>query len=336
MAGAYPFNGDPKLVNAGNKTEGTGLPGYFPNLYALKLRQEFYNKSVLSSVANVDYESQFKQKGDKIYIRRKPIVSVRDYDRSQDLKYDDLKSPEPIEMVIEHAKYWAFIEDPVTHVQTDIKSLKEEALQRERQAVQDAIEPDVINGVIKAFTTEAEYATILAQNSGATAGVKSKAYNLGTVTAPIDVTATTRSAINLLADIYGVLSEQNVFSGGERPFVLCPKKMLNVLAKSDLTAANFTGDAVGVVRRGQPAVGIVQNCDLYDTNYLDAVTGEGMTGNVFPVIAGTREAVSFAMQFNKIEELQSEKRFGTLHRGLSVYGYKLIVPEAFVLAYVRF
>jgi hypothetical protein len=46
------------------------------------------------------------------------------------------------------------------------------------------------------------------------------------------------------------------------------------------------------------------------------------------VYAGTNDAITFASQVTKVESLRSQTTFGNLVRGLNVYGYKVIKPEA--------
>ena len=53
------------------------------------------------------------------------------------------------------------------------------------------------------------------------------------------------------------------------------------------------------------------------------------------ILAGTRDAGSLIMQIEKVETLRSEKQFGDLIRGLSVYGAACTLPAAIVGAYVE-
>jgi len=52
------------------------------------------------------------------------------------------------------------------------------------------------------------------------------------------------------------------------------------------------------------------------------------------MIAGTKDAVAFAMTVNKTEPLRNQTDFGDIVRGLAVYGRKVVKPEALVLAQV--
>jgi len=52
------------------------------------------------------------------------------------------------------------------------------------------------------------------------------------------------------------------------------------------------------------------------------------------MIAGTKDAVAFAMTVNKTEPLRNQTDFGDIVRGLAVYGRKVVKSEALVVAQV--
>jgi hypothetical protein len=51
-------------------------------------------------------------------------------------------------------------------------------------------------------------------------------------------------------------------------------------------------------------------------------------------LGGTSDAISFASQITNVETLRAQSTFGNIMRGLNVYGYKVIKPEALVNAIV--
>ncbi len=55
------------------------------------------------------------------------------------------------------------------------------------------------------------------------------------------------------------------------------------------------------------------------------------TSGVTQCLAGVKDFAGFASQFIKHESLTLEKHFGMGHRGLQVYGYKVLKPDAGVL-----
>ena len=63
---------------------------------------------------------------------------------------------------------------------------------------------------------------------------------------------------------------------------------------------------------------------IYRSNLLD------VSGGVTNIIAGHKSGLTFASQMLNSETLRAESTFGTLVRGLQVYGYSVIKPEAIV------
>jgi hypothetical protein len=56
----------------------------------------------------------------------------------------------------------------------------------------------------------------------------------------------------------------------------------------------------------------------------------------YHLIAGHKMGFTFASQMTEMETIRSETTFGNIVRGLQVYGYKVIKPEALANAVVTF
>ena len=311
------------------------LAGYMPILFAKATMKEFYDNSILPRIVNVQYEAELKKMGDKIYIRRKPDIKIGDYKVGKNVSYQELAAPEPIELVVDKGYDWAFREHDVISEQTDIKQYVSELMTKIAQRIRDYIEPTAFKQIVAGLSSSTE----ATHNMGAAAGAATSSYNLGTDTAPINLSATgdtadtlSVKASNLVADLYGVLMEQNVLEGGKTPFIVAPHRFLNVLAKSAIQNASFAGSE-GTFRRGQKAVGMIQGCELYTSNYIEAV--EGKPG-VFPILCGTTDAVTWVQTITKTEKLRDQNQYADLHRGMGIYGFKVIEPKALAVAYVTF
>jgi hypothetical protein len=119
--------------------------------------------------------------------------------------------------------------------------------------------------------------------------------------------------------------------------------MASLIKRSDLKQAYLTGDSVTPLRNGK--LGMVDRFTLYVSNNLSSVMDLGAGGEVggsgtsadkkaWNIMAGTRDAISFASQITNVETLRSQQTFGNIMRGLNVYGFKTTKPEALVHAYV--
>jgi len=66
------------------------------------------------------------------------------------------------------------------------------------------------------------------------------------------------------------------------------------------------------------------------SNNLDHAT-EG-TAELFYILAGNNEAITFAATLTKTESLRIQESFGMYMRGLSVYGREVVQPTALIEA----
>lgn len=326
MPSAYPNNWNSTIFANGTN----GMVGYLPELFARKTLKKFYEQSLLSRIVNTVYAPELKKYGDTIYIRQKPVPTIKDYTVGEDLDVEQLTAAEPIQVKVDKAVYWNYQENDLTTVQTDLKQYMNEAAFEVSKKLQDKIEGGTIMDMVNSATTKG--ATI--GNSGATAGRVSGRYNLGTSAAPVSLTIGDASASGLVANLMGALIENNALTDGGKPFVVAPFVFANYLSQSELRAANITGDSSGVIRRGQREIGVVQGTEIYTTNYLTP-TSSG-ADKVFPILCGTLDAITFVMQITKTERIRRERQFGWLNRGLAVYGYELVKPEALAVAWVKF
>ena len=328
MASTYPNNWNTTIFPAGNNVD--KLSGYLPELFARKTLKKFYEQSLLSRIVNTVYAPELKKFGDSIYVRQKPVPTIKDYTVGEDLDVEQLTAAEPIKITVDKAVYWNYQENDLTTVQTDLKQYMNEAAFEVSKKLQDKVEGGTIMDMVNTASTKG----VAVGNAGATAGIVSKRYNLGTSAAPVTLTVGDASASGLVANMMGALLENNALSDGAKPFVVAPFIFANYLSQSELTAANITGDSTGVIRRGQREIGVVQGTEIYTTNYLTP-TDSG-SDKVFPIICGTLDAITFVMQITKTERIRRERQFGWLNRGLAVYGYELVKPEALSVAWVKF
>lgn len=74
---------------------------------------------------------------------------------------------------------------------------------------------------------------------------------------------------------------------------------------------------------------MIDRFTLYVSNNITKVTGD----NAYHFLAGTRDAISFASQITNVETLRAQTTFGNIVRGLNVYGYSVVKPEALVDIY---
>lgn len=299
---------------------------FIPTLWAGKLNVKFYATTVFGEIANTSYEGEIKGMGDKVIINNIPSITIRDYVVGQTLTYE-VPAPNTVELTIDKAKYFGVNVSDVLEYQSQPK-LMDTFTSDAAMQMAITIDRDVLNNT-------AELAA--AANKGATAGAISASYNLGTNLAPITLTAA--NVLTTVTALASVLDEQNVPST-ERWLVI-PPFMRHWLMSSPLAQAYVTGDNQSMLRNGK--IGTIDRFTIYVSNLLpSAIAGQDFDGGLITdaiartaVMAGHKSAITFASQIAKVESLPNPSDFGTLVRGLNVYGYQVIKPEALALALVK-
>ena len=301
-----------------------GTPQYsgtfVPEIWSANLLVKFYSATVLAAISNTDYEGSIRDGGDKVIIRQVPDITIRSYNKNQSLVIQRPEAPNK-ELEIDKAEYFNFICDDIDKHQTDIHlmdSWSDDAGEQMKVKIEDGNDSGVLSTI---------YSDAHASNAGASAGAKSGDINMGATGAA--VVLTTADILTTIINAGLVLDEQNV-PGSQRSFVI-PPWMAAMIKLSDLKDASLAGDATSILRNGK--LGMIDRFTLYGSNLLTSVTDGGNTA--WHAIACQRHALTFAAQMVKMESLRSESTFGTLVRGLNVYGYKVLKPEAMVDVYIR-
>jgi len=134
------------------------------------------------------------------------------------------------------------------------------------------------------------------------------------------ITSTAIDSTNALASVLTLgqyLSQENVPEDG-RWLVIPPWFKTKLLLAKALVTDN--GAAADAFTNGK--VGRVGGFDLYESNN---VSNDGTT---YYIMAGTKKAISFAAQVNKVEAYRPEASFSDAIKGLYVYGAKVVYPDA--------
>lgn len=305
---------------------GSGTDAYtgkfIPEIWSGKLQVKFYQSTVLSEISNNDWEGEIKDQGDKVEIRTVPTITINNYSKGQSLT-SQVPTNDVVELLIDKGKYFSTVVDDVDDVQSDLK-LMDIFTNDASQQMKIAIDTDVLSGLVGAPA---------AANEGATAGAISGDINLGVSTggSKAAVKVLTSNVIDKIISMGQVLDEQNAPEDGR--WLIIPAWLAAQIKSSDLKDASITGDSMTPLRNGR--LGMIDRFTLYVSNLLPSQTsiaGEGSDTSVkaFSCFAGTRDALTFASQITKMETLRSTSTFGNIVRGLNVYGYKVVKPEALV------
>jgi len=314
ISASNPASGYPGALGA-HPTSYSGT--FIPEIWSTKLVEKYYDGSVLPQITNTDYEGEIASYGDKVIIRTMPSVSIKQYEIGQQLETEFPEAP-VIELLIDKGLYYQTAIDDVIAKQQDIDQMN---LWAEDSSEQLKISLDT---EVLAFLP----ANVDAANTGDTAGRISGNVDLGTTAAALAIDKT--NILDTILYMGQVLDEQNVPETGR--FLVLPFWATTLLKMSDIKDASLTGDGTSPLRNGM--VGRIDRFTVYTSNLLPRNAGTAPAwGTVF--LAGHKDAATFATQMTKTETLRSTSTFGNLMRGLVVYGYQMIKPEAMCVAYVQ-
>jgi len=292
---------------------------FIPEIWSGKLIENFYDATVLAAISNTDYEGEIRQFGDTVNIRTTPEITIRDYVKGQALTVENPDKPK-LQLLIDKGEYFACIEDDIDKVQSDIALMdtwSKDASERMKIKIDTRVLTDLLPD-------------IAAANKGASAGRISASFNLGTTGSPLTVTKDgaggTTPVVDLIVDMGTVLDEANAPEQGR--YIVIPAKMAGLIKKSELKDASLVGDATSIVRNGR--LGMIDRFTVYVSHNLKVSSGK------YNIIAGHKMGFTFASQMTNMETIRSETTFGNIVRGLQVYGYQVVKPQALSTAVVQF
>lgn len=328
IAVSAPFNTNPAY-------SGT----FIPTLWSAKLNAKFYAATIFGEIANTQWEGEVKGMGDKVIINNVPDLTIRTYSPGAGLTYET-PTPSTLELVIDKGKYFAFHVNDLLAMQSQPKLMD---MFSNDASMQMKIQIDS-NVIYRTFGGAA------AANSGATAGAKSGAYNLGTEGSPYQFASSTTSAVDLLTRLAAVLDEQNV-PETDRFLIISPADR-QALMNSNLAQAYLTGDSQSIMRNGK--IGVIDRFTVYVSNQLPWLAANGTSwqpgagtttepslisattnsNKRRAIVAGHKSAITFASQMTKMETVRNPNDFGDFVRGMNVYGHKVVKAESLALAIV--
>lgn len=293
----------------------SGHPDYsgtfIPEVWSGKLIENFYDATVLAAISNTDYEGEIRKYGDTVNIRTTPEIEIKEYKKGQTLELSKPEAPK-IQLLIDQGEYFACVEDDVDKIQSDIAMMD--------MWTKDASERMKIRVDSKVLGSIA--ADVSDTNRGASAGRISKNINLGSATAAVAITKD--NVLDFIVDLGTVLDEAN--APEDNRYLVIPAKMAGMIKKSDLRDASLAGDSTSIMRNGR--LGMIDRFTLYMSHNLPNTEGK------FSIYAGHKMGLTFASQMTNMESMRAETTFGTIVRGLQVYGFKVVKPEALALGVV--
>jgi hypothetical protein len=242
---------------------------------------------------NRNYEGDIANFGDTVHITSISRPTVADYTKDVTSISPETLTDATRALVVDQAKYFAFEVDDIDMRQARAGgALMSEAAQEAAYSLADTAD-----------------LYIAGLYSGAQAG------NQITTTAITTAALAVTGLINLKVK----LDVANVPQQGR--YVIVPPWYHGLLLQSDTFVRVDASGSSEALRNGQ--VGRAFGFDVYVSNNVTNTTGDD-----YRVCAGVPSAITFAQQIAKVEAYRPEAAFSDALKGLSLYGAKLVRPDA--------
>lgn len=280
------------------------LNNFIPAIWSARMYEALRKTFVFSQegLINRDFEGEFADAGDTVYVHSIGDPTIVDYTKNTDLPAPETLTDSRKTMQITQAKAFHLQVDDIDQAQQRPKVM-DMAMSRSAYKFADIAD---------------QYLASIMMAGAATANA------IGTDAAPIvapGAVAGPTGAYDVLVDLSVKLNEANVPSDGR--WVVVPPWLEGVLRKDD----RFINNDAASPLAGQPLlngrIGRGAGFEILMSNNVPTVAAPGGAANTNPrykIIAGHSIATTFADRISKVEAYRPEKRFGDAVKGLHVYG----------------
>lgn len=265
---------------------------FIPEIWSQQLNKLLEKQCVMLQCVNRNYEGEIANQGDTVKIITPAKVNISTLGTSS-ITYSELE-PESQDLIIDQKKFFAFKINDIAQVQSNTDIMMAH-LANARKAIE-----------------EVQDSYLLSMHSNVT-----KENTIGTDDAPVELNKST--IYEQFVKLALCLKNSDAVSGGQKPWVVINPTIESYLLQSTefITAHNV---ADKTLREG--AIGRIAGMDVLVSTNLTAVD------DLYYVLAGTNDAITFASQLARIESLRDKDSFSDLVRGLYLYGAKTVQPKA--------
>jgi N4-gp56 family major capsid protein len=277
------------------------LNNFIPTLWGARLLENL-NKALRfaqAGVVNRDYEGTIQALGDSVKINSIGRVTVGDYAKNTNIGDPETLSDGQTTLTITQSKYFNFQIDDVDRAQQAPKVM-DAAMRESAYAINNTIDQFVAG-----FYTDAATTNLIGTDASP------KTVGLG---------GSDAQAYNLIVDAKTALDVANVPDDGQR-WIIVPPWIEGLLLKDER-----------FVKFGTPAQDErLLNGQIRQVSGFNVMTSNNVNNTAdtkHKLMFGHPMAISFALQINNVEAYRPEKRFADAVKGLTLYGGKVVRPDA--------
>lgn len=265
-----------------------------PDIWSKKLNIKLYERTYLKDITNSNWENEAKGPGDTIFIREVPDIPVRRYIPGQPQKRDRAKY-KSIPLVINKTAAFALEFEDVEKLQSDMQ-----------------LQSDFTNGATK--NMDEFMSADLLQTVYSKAGIT---FQLNTPTADQFFQAYMKALMLLGKNKVSIDDPSQLWS-------VAPYEAFYLMGTGAQTKAQDMGVPKSTVLSGKPSDAFA-GVRTYFSNQLALVGGRTQ------ILIGSKMAITWAMQMDrKIETLRNPDAPGDIVRGMCLYAFEVVKPEALV------
>lgn len=300
----------------------SGYPNYASALnsptFAQGFTESFYPKTLAGNISTNSIKGvNLSQVGDEIIFRRRPEAEIFKYQKNQELEISHLESS-TISMVINRAWYYNLKLDAVDmSLVKDLPMFIKEFQASAQRKLAEIVDYEMLTELpLQAHPC----------NKGRGAGVRSHMYDLGAKDAPVQLTHV--NIVNYMVMMRQTLMEQNV--DVSNMFIVLPVEAQTLFfAHPILANACASGLSKSIILT--ETIPNIMGMTVYFSNLMPQYNEGGKTA--YLILAGHKSATGFVHKLIKNETVKDSRTWGQLWRGLSIYDFKVLTPEALSVMY---
>ena len=300
-----------------------GYPQYSGSLthpvMADRLVARLYNDMILSQVTTTTYYDPIRSQGDTVRFFREPRATVQRYQKDGYIKPDTL-SAETFSLHINRALAYSLKVDCIDEYQMQMwPRFREGYLRNVSRVIGNTMEREVFGQTIVGASR---------YNRGVNAGCRCGSFDMGTLGAPVLLTA--KNVLIKLAEAATILDEQEVPRDGR--FILMPY-CIRPLLMAVFGSAGFSGQSSSSFLGSGIDLTALTGFKAYFTPNIASVKDPATGKLAYQMLFGHRDATAFATQLIKTKVAETADNFDTYVMGLQVYGFGVVLPEALGVLY---
>ena len=267
-----------------------------PEKWSKLILRNFDDYGVMAECVDKNYQGEIKDSGDTVHITQLGNVKINTHNDDTPIVYEKLKGNDTV-LLIDQENDWGFTISTKEMRQANIKDLQTKYSARARIAMVNHKD---------AYLHNLGYTGVYADNQ------------LG------DQALSKDTIYDICLDMYQALADSNAIDAngkaedGKNPFLIVPPAVVKVMKQvPDVIHATAKDDET--LRKGS-----LFNFAGFDIKQTTLVKNDGG----FKVLAGTKEAITYADQIIDTRALEDKDYFGIFVSGLYVYGEKVVQPKA--------